>query len=421
VASQAPILIVGAGQAGVQIAESLRQEGYADDLLLIGNESHPPYQRPPLSKKWLLEPGAHSALSLRGADALLRRRIELKLDTEVTAIDRAASQLQLANGERLAYSKLALATGALPRALPLAGAALQQVLSLRSIADSATISAAIRRCAAEGRPVVVIGGGFIGLEVAASARKLGAAVTVLEGLPRLMSRVTAPIVSDAFERVHRAHGVELVFGAQVTALVGGAAGVEAVRTADGREYAAGCVVVGIGVVADDRLAAAAGLACDRGILVDDCARTSDASIVAAGDCTARRLADGRLLRLESVHNAVEQAKSAAAALLGRERPFRAAPWFWSDQYDIKLQMVGLSHGYDQVVTRGDLQKPAFSAFYFRAGRLIAVDSLSRVQDHMQSKRLLDHALSPTPEQAADPQFELQSLLKEARLATADGA
>jgi len=414
-------VIVGAGQAGVQIAESLRQEGYGDELLLIGNEAHPPYQRPPLSKKWLLEPGAYSALALRGAEALLRRRIELKLDTEVIAIDRAASQLQLADGERLDYSKLALATGASARALPVPGAALGQVLSLRSIGDSAAISAAIRRCAAAGRPVVVIGGGFIGLEVAASARKLGAAVTVLEGLPRLMSRVTAPIVSEAFERVHRAHGVELLFGAQVTRLLGGADGVGAVCTADGREHAAGCVIVGIGVVPDDRLAAAAGLACDRGILVDDCARTSDESIVAAGDCTARRLADGRLLRLESVQNAVEQAKSAAAALLGRERPFVAAPWFWSDQYDIKLQMVGLSHGYDQVVTRGDLQKPAFSAFYFRAGRLIAVDSLSRVQDHMQSKRLLDHGLSPTPEQAADPLFELQSLLKQARLATADGA
>jgi len=418
--SQAPIVIVGAGQAGVQIAESLRQEGYGGELQLLGNESHPPYQRPPLSKKWLLEPGAFGALSLRGAEALVRRRIELKLDTEVAAIDRAASRLQLTNGEQLPYRALALATGAWARALSLPGAALGQVLSLRSIADSAAISAAIRRCAAAGRPVVVIGGGFIGLEVAASARKLGAAVTVLEGLPRLMSRVTAPIVSEAFERVHRAHGVELVFGAQVTQLRG-SGDVESVCTADGREYAAGCVVVGIGVVPDDRLAAAAGLACDRGILVDDCARSSDLSIVAAGDCTARRLADGRLLRLESVQNAVEQGKSAAAALLGRERPFRAAPWFWSDQYDIKLQMVGLSHGYDQVVTRGDLQKPAFSAFYFQAGRLIAVDSLSRVQDHMQSKRLLDHGLSPTPEQAADPLFELQSLLRDAKLATADGA
>jgi 3-phenylpropionate/trans-cinnamate dioxygenase ferredoxin reductase component len=419
--SQAPIVIVGAGQAGVQIAESLRQEGFAQELLLIGDETHPPYQRPPLSKKWLIEPGAHSALSLRGAEALLRRRIELRLETHVGAIDRAASQLQLANGERLAYHRLALATGALPRALPLPGASLGGVLSLRSIADSAAISAAIRRCAAQSRPVVVIGGGFIGLEVAASARKLGAAVSVLEALPRLMARVTAPIVSEAFERVHRAHGVELVFGARISELVGSGGHIAAVRSADGREYAAGCVVVGIGVEADDRLALAAGLACERGILVDDCARTSDPLIVAAGDCTVRRLPDGRMLRLESVQNAVEQAKSAAAALLGHERPFRAAPWFWSDQYDIKLQMAGLSHGYDQVVTRGDLAKPAFSAFYFKDQRLIAVDSLSRIQDHMQAKRLLDHGVSPTPQQAADPLFDLQGLLKQAKLATADGA
>ncbi|MFI4868067.1 MAG: NAD(P)/FAD-dependent oxidoreductase [Steroidobacterales bacterium] len=419
--SQAPILIVGAGQAGVQIAESLRQEGFGEQLLLIGDESHPPYQRPPLSKKWLIEPGAMTALWLRGAESLVRRRIELKLDTHVAAIDRAASQLLLANGERLGYGKLALATGSRARTLPVPGASLGGVLSLRSIADSAAIAAAIRRCAAEARPVVVIGGGFIGLEVAAAASKLGASVTVLEGLPRLMSRVTAPIVSEAFERVHRAHGVELVFGAQVTELVGSDGRVEAVRSADGREYAAGCVVVGIGVEPDDRLAAAAGLACERGIVVDDCSRTSDAAIAAAGDCTARRLADGRMLRLESVQGAVEQAKSAAAALMGRERPFRAAPWFWSDQFDIKLQMVGLSHGYDQVVTRGDLIKPAFSAFYFRAGRLIAVDSLNRIQDHMQAKRLLDHDLSPTPEQVADPLFELQSLLKQAKLATAGEA
>jgi len=409
--SKPPIVIVGAGQAGIQIAESLRQEGFDGELLLIGSEAHLPYQRPPLSKKWLIEPGTHTALALRSAEVLARRQIAMKLGAYASAIDRAASEVQFADGERLRYSKLALATGAIPRTLTLPGASLQSVLTLRSIEDSAAIGAALRRCASEQCPVVIIGGGFIGLEVAASARKLGADVTVLEGLPRLLSRVTAPVVSQAFERLHRAHGVELVYNAQVTELAGREGRVQAVRTADGREYPAGCVVVGIGVVPDDRLAAAAGLACDHGVIVDDCARTSDPMIVAAGDCTARPLADGRMLRLESVQNAVEQGRSAAAALLGRERPFVAAPWFWSDQFDVKLQMVGLSHGYDQVVTRGDLDKPAFSAFYFRAGRLIAVDSLSRVQDHMQAKRLLDAGLSCTPEQVGDPQFELQSLIK----------
>jgi 3-phenylpropionate/trans-cinnamate dioxygenase ferredoxin reductase subunit len=421
--AQVPILIVGAGQAGVQIAESVRTEGYEGELLLIGSESHPPYQRPPLSKKWLIEPGNKSGLALRGAEALARIKITLKLDATVSAIDRSASQLVFADGQHVRYGALALATGSIPRALPLAGANLRDVLSLRSIEDSVAINAALLRCAAEKCPIVVIGGGFIGLEVAAAARKLGVDVTVLEGLPRLMSRVTAPVISQAFERLHRSHGVNLVFGAQVTELLGSEGRVTAVRVADGREYAAGLVVVGIGVVPDDRLAKAAGLACDHGIIVDDCARTDDPLIVAAGDCTARRLADGRMLRLESVQNAIEQGKSAAAALMGRERPFVASPWFWSDQFEVKLQMVGLSHGYDQVVTRGDLEKPAFSAYYFRQGKLIAVDSLSRVQDHMQAKRLLDAGLSCTPEQAADPQFALQSLVNQAKQGapTAGGA
>ena len=419
--SQAPIVIVGAGQAGMQVAESLRQEGFSGALILCGEEPHPPYQRPPLSKKWLIEPLAVATLSLRGPAALERLKITLRLETRVRAIDRSACQLELADGTRLAYSRLALATGSLPRTLPVPGASLPGVLALRGIADSLAIGAAIRRCAAEGQRVVVVGGGFIGLEVAAGARKLGAEVTVLEGLPRLMSRVTAPVVSEAFARLHEAHGVQLVFGAQVTEIVGHEGRVAAVRTLDGREYGCGCVVVGIGVVPDDLLARSAGLLCERGIVVDDCSRTSDPLIAAAGDCTARRMGDGELVRLESVQNAIEQGKSAAAAMMGRTRQFINTPWFWSDQYDVKLQMVGLSRGYDEVVTRGDLAKPAFSAFYFRADRLLAVDSLNRISDHMQAKRLLDHGVSPTPAQAADPLFELPSLLKGPRPATADEA
>jgi 3-phenylpropionate/trans-cinnamate dioxygenase ferredoxin reductase component len=419
--SQAPIVIVGAGQAGIQIAESLRQEGYGGALILCGEEPHAPYQRPPLSKKWLIDGGTVSALALRGPAAIERLKISMKLNSRVRAIDRNRRALDLADGTRIAYDKLAIATGSLPRALPVPGASLPGVLALRGIEDSLAIGAAIKRCAAEGQRLVIVGGGFIGLEVAAAARKLGAEVTVLEGLPRLMSRVTAPVVSEAFTRLHRQHGVQLVFEAQVVEIVGHEGRVAGVRTAAGQEYAAGCVVVGIGVTPDDWLAGCAGLRCERGIVVDDCSRTSDPLIVAAGDCTARRMADGELVRLESVQNAIEQGKSAAAALMGRSRPFVNAPWFWSDQYDVKLQMVGLSRGYDQVVTRGDLAKPAFSAFYFRAGRLLAVDSLNRISDHMQSKRLLDHGLWPTPEQAADLQFELPSLLKSSRPATADEA
>ncbi|MFI4914563.1 MAG: NAD(P)/FAD-dependent oxidoreductase [Steroidobacterales bacterium] len=407
-----PILIVGAGQAGVQIADSLRQEGYSGPLTLIGEEAHIPYHRPPLSKQWLVQPGNLRSLAIRGAEALSRRNIDLLLGAPVAAIDRAAARLELTDGRSLPYARLALATGSRARGLPPPGGALAGVHTLRSIEDSQHIGADIKRCAQEGLAVVIIGGGFIGLEVAASARKLGAAAVVLEGLPRLMSRVTAPLVSDAFARLHAQHQVTLVLDAKVTELAGAGGRVRAVCTADGAEYAAGCVVVGIGVLPDDRLAAAAGLACERGIIVDDCARSSDPAIVAAGDCTARRLPDGGLLRLESVQNAVEQGKSAAAALLGHERPFRAAPWFWSDQYDVKLQMVGLSHGYDRVVSRGDLAKPAFSAYYFRGERLLAVDSLNRGQDHMTARRLLDQGISPTHAQVADEGFDLQGLLKQ---------
>lgn len=409
--AQSTVIVVGAGQAGVQAAESLRQEKFEGRVVLLGEEGHVPYQRPPLSKKALMvEPPALS-LGLRSLESLARRQIELHLDTAVDALDTASGRVLLHNGERLAYDGAILATGAAARPLPIPGAALGGVHALRTLDDAQTIRQHIARCVQEQQPVVVIGGGFIGLEVAASARKLGADVVVLEGLPRLMSRVLAPIVSEAFERLHRAQGVTVVLEAHVSELIGHDGHVTGVRTANGNIYPAGCVIVGVGVLPNDQLARAAGIACDRGIIVDACSRTSDARIMAAGDCTARRLSDGRLMRLESVHNAVEQGKSAAAALLGRERPFVATPWFWSDQYEVKLQMAGMSSGYHMVVIRGDLAAWHFSAFYFRDETLIAVDSLNRAGDHLASRRLLDAGVSPLPEQCADPAFELQSLLR----------
>ena len=405
-----PVVIVGAGQAGLQIAESLRQEKFDGPITLLGTEPHAPYNRPPLSKKWLLERPDIATLAIRGPEALQRRHIELQPRCTVTAIDRGVREVRCADGRSFAYGGLALATGAALRTLPLPGAQLQNVHCLRTIEDAQAISASLETCTAQEQPLVVIGGGFIGLEVAATARKRGVAVTVLEAFSRLMSRVVAPIVSEAAARVHRSHGVELRFDVKISELLGTQGAVRAVRCADGSEYPAGCVVIGVGIDPEDRLARAAGLECDRGIIVDECSRTSDPLIVAAGDCCARRRPDGTLLRLESVQNAVEQGKSAAAALLGQTRAFAAAPWFWSDQFDIKLQMVGLSHGYDQVVTRGDLERPAFSAFYFRSGRLLAVDSLNRIPDHMQGRKLLDHGISPTPEQLNTPGFELTSLL-----------
>jgi 3-phenylpropionate/trans-cinnamate dioxygenase ferredoxin reductase component len=409
-----PIVIVGAGQAGVQVAESLRHDKYDGPIALLGAEAHGPYNRPPLSKKWLLEGGNPASLAIRTPEVLERRRIELHTNVVVTQIDRDRRLVQCADGRQFPYGGLALATGARLRHLSVPGTGWRGVLGLRTLEDATHIAAALDACAATQSPLVVIGGGFIGLEVAAAARKRGVAVTVLEGLERLMSRVVAPIVSGAAAQLHRAHGVELVFNARVAELVGAGEGedrrVRAVRMADGHEYRAGCVVVGIGVDPEDTLARAAGLECDRGIIVDDCARSSDPRIVAAGDCCARRQRDGTLLRLESVQNAVEQGMSAAAALLGQERPMKAAPWFWSDQYDARLQMVGLSQGYDEVVTRGEVAQLAFSAFYYRGGRLIAVDSLNNVPMHMLGRRLLDRGLSPTPAQAADANFNLQDLL-----------
>lgn len=409
---QAGIVIIGAGQAGVQTAESLRAGGYAGRITLLGDEPHGPYHRPPLSKAWLAGEMDGAQLVMRAPEMLARKNIELRTEVKVASIDRAAKQVLLADGSALPYDGLVLATGSTPRSLPLPGGDAAGVHALRSRGDADAISARLALCQEQQRPVVVIGGGFIGLEVAATARKKGLAVTVLEAAPRLLGRVLAPALSDWYAALHRSHGVELVFDARIEALETAADGsVSGVRLADGRLLPAGLVVVGIGVNANDGLAQAAGLECERGIVVDACCRSSDPAIVAAGDCTARRLADGSLIRLESVQNATEQGKSAAAALLGQERPFTATPWFWSDQYDKKLQMAGLSGGAEQWAVRGDMTGASFSVYHFRADKLIAVDSVNAAKDHLQARKLLDAGISPTPEQAGDLGFDLGSLLK----------
>lgn len=408
---QGPIVIIGAGQAGVQTAESLRAGGFTGPITMLGDEPYGPYHRPPLSKAWLAGEMDAVQLVMRAPEMLARKNITLRTDTTVVAIDRAAKHVQLADGSTLPYAGLVLATGSTPRALPLPGAQAQGVLALRSRDDASAIAERLALCQERQLPVVVIGGGFIGLEVAATARKKGLAVTVLEAAPRLLGRVLAPVLSDWYAELHRSHGVQLQLGAQITALEADAQGqVSGVRMADGSLVPAGLVVVGIGVVANEQLAVAAGLECERGIVVDACSRTSDPAIVAAGDCAVRRLPNGNLLRLESVQNATEQAKSAAAALLGQERPFTATPWFWSDQYDKKLQMAGLSTGADQWAVRGDLGSGSFSVYHFQGERLLAVDSVNASKDHLQARKLLDAGISPTPEQAADATFDLVSLL-----------
>lgn len=406
-----PILIIGAGQAGVQTAEALRAGGFEGPITLLGDEPHGPYHRPPLSKAWLAGEMDAVQLVMRAPEMLARKNIELRTNAKVKAIDRAAKTVALADGSTLPYSGLVLATGSTPRTLPLPGGNAHGVLALRSRDDASAIAERMAACIERQLPLVVIGGGFIGLEVAATARKKGLTVTVLEAAPRLLGRVLAPMLSDWYAELHRSHGVQLVLGAQIAEIItdhdNQATGV---RMQDGTLYPAGLVVVGIGVNANDELARAAGLACERGIVVDACGRTSDPSIVAAGDCTARRLADGNLLRLESVQNATEQGKSAAAALLGQERPFTATPWFWSDQYDKKLQMAGLSMGADHWAVRGDMTSGSFSVYHYKGNQLLAADSINASRDHLQARKLLDAGVSPTPQQAGDAGFDLNSLL-----------
>ncbi len=401
------IVIVGGGQAGLQIAESLRVEGFGGEVVLLSGESHPPYQRPPLSKAWLAGEVADERLFFRGPEFLAAKKIDLRLGAAAIAIDRTNRLVRLADGSTLSWSGLALATGARarrPGALP--GVKLAGVCVLRDMEDARDISHRL----ADAENVVVIGGGFIGLEVAAAARKRGRAVTLIEALDRLMARAVTPKISQFFANLHRAHGVGLVFSTEVGALEGVDGRVSAVITADGARRPADLVILGIGAEANDELAAAAGLECSRGVIVDACARTSDERIVAAGDCAVWRREDGRMLRLESVQAAVEQGKAAAAALLGREKPFGAAPWFWSDQYDVKLQMAGLSEGFDACVERpgGD---GAFSLFYYRAGRLIAADSINRPGEHLLARKLLDAGITPDPAQVADPASDLRLLLR----------
>lgn len=396
------IVIVGAGQAGVTAAEALRSGGFEGELLLLGDEPHGPYHRPPLSKGWLAGEMQAGQLVMRAPEMLAKKGITLRTGVSVAAIHRATHELELADGERVAYDGLLLATGATPRRPALPGAETAQVLRGRD--DAEALAARLAALLAAGQALVVIGGGFIGLEVAATARRKGIAVTVLEAQPRLLARALPPLLSDWYAALHRSHGVEVLTQARIEAIEP-----DAVRLADGRHIACGAVLLGVGVAANDALARAAGLACEQGIVVDAHGRTADPAIVAAGDCTVRRRPDGTLLRLESVQGATEGGRAAAATLLGQDRPFTATPWFWSDQYDRKLQMAGLSAGADQAVLRGDSAAASFSVWHFAAGRLVAVDTVNASKEHLLARKLLDAGRSPTLAQAADAAFDLGSL------------
>ncbi|MBN9618467.1 MAG: FAD-dependent oxidoreductase [Actinobacteria bacterium] len=377
-------VIVGAGHAGAQLAASLRQEKWTGEIVLVGDEATLPYQRPPLSKAYLAGKSTLEALAIRNAEFYAKQHIQL-LDAAVEAIDRSARHLALSNGESLPYHKLALCTGARPRRLPVPGVDLPGVYYLRTAADVELIRAA----ATPGRRAVIVGGGYIGLETAASLRALGLEVTVLEATGRVLERVTAPEVSAFFDRVHRSEGVDIRTGALVDALTGDGQVAEVLLN-DGEVVSADLVIIGIGVEPNTELAAAAGLAVDDGIVIDNQALTSDPDIVAAGDCAIHHLTRyGRRIRLESVPSAGEQAKVAASTISNGSKEISALPWFWSDQYNLKLKIAGLNDGHDEVVLSGDPTRDRdFTCFYLRQGQLIAADCVNRPRDFMFSKQLL---------------------------------
>ena len=400
-----PIVIIGAGQAGLQTAEALRAEGWQGDLILLGEEPHAPYHRPPLSKAYLMGESSAEQLTMRAPEALSRKAIEIRIGCRVNRIDCVERVVHLDQGDRLAYHRLVLATGARARQLP--GADWQGVFQLRTLEDCTRIGEAM----ATAHHIAVIGGGFIGLEFAAVARKKGKSVTVIEAANRLMARAVSAEVSEIYARLHTERGVVLRLGSGVAGFTSTNGRVSGITLSDGHNVSADLVLMGIGILPNQELAEAAGISCASGIIIDSCGRTSDPFVFACGDCTATRLENGDFRRLESVQNAIEQAKSCAASIMNRERPFTAAPWFWSDQYDVKLQMVGTSQGHDHSVIRGDTNAYKCSIFYFAGERLIGIDSLNRPQDHMAGRRLLDEGVGLTPQQAADESFLLNQLFK----------
>jgi 3-phenylpropionate/trans-cinnamate dioxygenase ferredoxin reductase subunit len=399
-------VIVGTGQAGFQTAASLRAEGFQESITLIGEEPHIPYQRPPLSKGFPLGTQDLDSIELRPKNFYADHEINLLPSERVTTLDRVSRQITLASGSSLPYDRLVLATGARNRLLPVKGADLDGVLYLRSLDEAIALKERLKTA----QEIVVIGGGFIGLELAAVACSLGKSVTVLEALPRLMSRVVAPVISDFYRELHSIKGVKVFCGACVSEIVGSGSTVQEVVLSDGRRFPAGLVLVGIGVVPNSELARDVGLRISNGIAVNEHLQTDDGNIFAIGDCAEHPCIFARAhIRLESVQNAADQAQCVAAAIANRPVPYRALPWFWTDQFDIKLQMAGISHGHDRIVTRGNPESRKLSVFYFRENQLVAIDSINRPLDHMIGRKLLTAAVPLTPDQAADESVDLKQL------------
>jgi 3-phenylpropionate/trans-cinnamate dioxygenase ferredoxin reductase component len=405
--SNSTAIIVGGSHAAAQLAPSLRQEGWQGRILIISNEAYLPYHRPPLSKAYLSGEKDAESLLIRAAAFYDKANIEFMLEAHVDKIDRNAQLVTLSTGESLAYNKLALCTGSRVRQLPIDGTKLKGVHYLRDIADGNAIKADIKK----NGMAVIIGGGYIGLETAALLRKTGMQVTVLETMESVLERVTAPEVGAFYSRVHSEEGVVIKTGVMASEIVG-AERVKAVVCNTGEQVNADLVIIGIGVIPNTELAEVAGLAMDNGILVNEFAETNDPNIVAAGDCTNHpNQLLGRNIRLESVPNASEQAKSAAASMCGTKKAYSALPWFWSDQFDLKLQIAGLNQGYDQVIIRGDIENSrSFVAWYLKGGRLIAADCVNRVKEFMIAKQALAGLKTIDVAKLADESVEPKELV-----------
>lgn len=399
------VAIVGAGQAGFQTASSLRQEGFAGRVLLIGDEPALPYQRPPLSKSYLAGDSGLDELWLRPQSFYEKERIELVTGETVTQIDRPGRRLRLGSGGEIACDQIVLATGARFRPLAVPGAELDGVLPLRTLADADLL----RERLGEVREIVVVGAGFIGLEFAAVARAAGVGVHIVEVTQHPMGRVVSDQTSRFFTGAHIAWGSTISLGAAVVRILGAGGRVEAVELDDGRVLPADLVLVCIGVLPNTELARDAGFEIGNGVVVDEYLATGAAAIAAIGDCAnfPTRFAEGRV-RLESVQNGVDQARSVAARIAGKPAPYDKVPWFWSDQADLKLQIAGITAGHDAAVVRGDPEAGSFSVFCFRERRLIGVESVNRPADHIVARRLLVVEPRLTPEQAADESFDLRA-------------
>ena len=401
----AHFVIIGAGQAGSSMAVKLRNAGFEGEITLIGEEPVAPYQRPPLSKKYLLGEMGLDRLLLRPEAFYADHNIRLRLNAQVQAIDPAAKTVQLGD-EVIAYDQLALTTGSIARRLPAAiGGDLASVHVVRTLADVDAMAGDFR----SGARTLIIGGGYIGLEAAAVARKLDVQVTLVEMAERILQRVAAPQTSDYFRDLHRDHGVDLREGVGLTSLQGTNGRVSKATLTDGSTLDVDFVIVGVGIMPADGLASAAGLDIDNGIKTDAFGRTSDPSIWAAGDCASFPW-NGAQMRLESVGNAIDQAELVAQNMMGANLPYTPKPWFWSDQYDVKLQIAGLGAGYDRIITRPGDKPGAVSFWYYQGDQLLALDAMNDPRAYMVGKRLIDAGQTADPDAVANLGTELKSLL-----------